>query len=122
MTYKIALVDDDEAVRDSLGELLEAAGYIVTTFSTCSDFLRHLDEESPDALVLDHQLLGMTGLQLAERLKADQRQPPVVMISGNMSEPIRVRAIKAGVRKVLQKPFSERELLEALNAIMHRPD
>ena len=122
MTYKIALVDDDEAVRDSLEELLAAAGYLVTTFSTCSDFLRHLEEESPDALVLDHQMPGMTGVELAEHLKTAQRQPPIVMVSGNMSVQIRVRAMKTGVRQILHKPFSESELLDALDAIMQQPD
>ena len=111
----IGIVDDDHAVRESLRFLLEVAGHLVETFESAADFLRS-ETKHLACLVLDHHMPHMTGLELAERLRADGSAIPILLITGLPSQAIVVRAAELGISRVLAKPFDEEELLSFVNA------
>jgi two-component system response regulator FixJ len=111
----VAIVDDDYAVRDSLRFLLEVIGYAVETFASAADFLqanvRHFA-----CLILDHHMPNITGLELAERLRADGAVIPILLITGSPSPTITGRATELGIT-VLDKPPSEEVLIDFIDAI-----
>jgi len=109
--HLVAIVDDDDAVLDSLRFLLEVAGARVATYHSASDYLADA-EVRPDCLILDQHMPDMTGLELVERLRADGVQLRVMLITGLNSPPLRGQAAALGVTKVLEKPPAEQELLE----------
>lgn len=110
----IFVVDDDEAVRDSLGLLLRSAGHAVQTFAAAEAFLGAYDPDRPGCLVLDVRMPGMTGLDLQARLAADRVPLPIVIISGHGDIQMAVAAVKAGALDFIEKPFDESRLLEAI--------
>ena len=112
-TQKIAVVDDDRAVCDSLQFLLEVMGYVVETFASAAAFLSANLQEI-GRLILDHHMPHMTGLQLAERLRSDGVTLPILLVTGSPSPDIVVRAAQLGIR-VLEKPASEEDLLDFIN-------
>ncbi len=116
MPRTIAIVDDDEAVRDSLAALLGSAGYEVSTFGSSAEFLAVVQTTLPDGILLDHQMRGITGVELAERLGGELLRSKIVMISGNVTDAIRGRAARAGVAAILDKPFSDDALLATIEA------
>ena len=103
---------------DSLAALLTSLGYQVATYSSCLEFLSASPKTMPDGIVLDHQMDGMTGVELLEHLAAKGDQPPIIMISGNLSDAVRERAQRAGVAKILDKPFSESDLIASLKKVI----
>jgi FixJ family two-component response regulator len=109
-TQKVAVVDDDRAVCDSLQFLLEVMGHAVETFVSAEAFLA-ADHCGIDRLILDHHMPQMTGLQLAEKLRADNVTLPILLVTGSLSSQIVARAAQLGIR-VLEKPPSEGDLLE----------
>lgn len=120
MPKAIAIIDDDAAVRDSLAELLSSAGYRVHTYCTGLEFLKAARTTKPDCVIIDHQMPEMTGLELAERLRHAMLQAKLIMISGNLTDTIRTRAIRAGVVAILEKPFSDNVLLATIEAQLGR--
>jgi len=110
----VAIVDDDHAVRDSLRFLLEVVGYSVATFTSAAEFLSG-DEENLACLILDYHMPDMTGLQLAEDLRANGATMPILLITASPSLAIVVRATELGI-KVLKKPTGEGDLLYFINA------
>jgi FixJ family two-component response regulator len=115
---KVAIVDDDAAVRDSLRFLLETIGHSVETFASGGEFLK-ADRERLACLILDHHMPEMTGLELAERLRADGFGMPIVLITGSPSPAIAARAAELGIR-VLAKPVTDEDLMDFISAA--RPD
>lgn len=111
---KIAVVDDDYAVRDSLGYLLEVMGYAVETFGSATEFLG-ADIPSLACLILDHHMPNMTGLELVDRLRADGAAIPILLITGSPAPAILARAAELGI-KVLEKPPGEDDLLDFIGA------
>ncbi len=99
---KVAIVDDDTAVRDSLRFLLEVIGHTVETFASAAEFLK-ADTGNIACLILDQHMPEMTGLELAERLRADGFGIPILLITGSPSPAIAAWAAELGIR-VLQKP------------------
>lgn len=110
----VYLVDDDEAVRDSLTILLESYGIDVRAYESCSDFLAGCEAESNSCLVLDQHLPTMSGLDLLESHAPARLRLPVVMISGRVDPAFRARALAAGALAVLDKPFEDKVLLAAI--------
>jgi len=106
----VGIIDDDNAVRDSLKFLLEVAGHAVEAFASAADFLA-AETQHLACLILDHHMPLMTGLQLVERLRSDGREIPVLLITGSPSPAIVSRAAELGVARVLEKPPSEDEVL-----------
>lgn len=115
----VAVVDDDASVRKALSRLLSTAGYAVETFTSAVDFLGH-SFPPPACVVVDVRMPGMTGLALQHDLAAMYPRLPIVMITGHGSEAIRQRALDAGAVAVLDKPFSDQALLDALTDALAR--
>lgn len=113
-TGTLFVVDDDAAVRTSLARMLRADGWRVDTFESAEDFLAGHEAGQPACLVLDLSLPGLDGLELQQRLAADDRMLPIVFLSGHGDIPMTVRAIKAGATDFLTKPVSAEDLLAAV--------
>src|SRR5215471_7826462 len=101
----VFIVDDDEAVRESLESLIRSGGHIVRSFSSATQFLDHARPEVPSCLVLDVRLPEITGLDLQQRLKALNIGTPIIFITGHGDIPMSVQAMKAGAIEFLTKPF-----------------
>lgn len=109
-TSTIYIVDDDEAVRDSLRWLLEANGYRVKSFSGAEEFLQAYDPDQVGVLIVDVRMPGMSGLELQEVLISRQAPLPIVFITGHGDVPMAVSTMKKGAVDFLEKPFNEAEL------------
>ena len=119
----IYLVDDDEALRDSLAWLLESQGFKVAAFASAEDFLKAWRPEFNGCLLLDVRMPGMTGLELQQHLAERSTGGhiwPIVFITGHGDIPMAVRAIKAGAVEFLAKPFRDDDLLEAIRHALER--
>ena len=116
--HRIAIVDDDLAVRDSLRFLLEIIGHLVETFASAAEFQK-AGPQHLACLILDHHMPEMTGLELVERLRADGSGIPILLITGSPSPVIATRAAELGIR-VLEKPLTEGDLLDFINATRSR--
>ena len=113
----VFVVDDDHRVREALSSLISSAGLRVAVFNSAAEFLESEKPDAPACLVLDLQLPGTSGLELQQQLVTVDA-PPIVFISGHGDIPSSVRAMKAGAIEFLSKPFSEQELMHAIeNAI-----
>jgi two-component system, LuxR family, response regulator FixJ len=110
----VGIVDDDQAVRDSLRFLLEVVGHRVETFASAGEFL---SAEGHDlaCLILDHHMPEMTGLQLAEKLHADGAGIPILLITGSPSAATVARAAQLDIR-VMEKPPDEDAVLAFIEA------
>src|SRR5690554_2210188 len=106
----IFIVDDDEAVRDSLRWLLEANGYRVRSFSGAEEFLSAYESDQVGVLIADVRMPGMSGLELQEELLARQAPLPIVFITGHGDVPMAVSTMKKGAVDFLEKPFNETDL------------
>lgn len=106
----VFIVDDDEAVRDSLRWLLEANGYRVKSFSGAEDFLESYSPDEIGVLIVDVRMPGMSGLELQEELIARNAPLPIVFITGHGDVPMAVSTIKKGAIDFLEKPFNETDL------------
>jgi FixJ family two-component response regulator len=108
----IYLVDDDEAVRDSLSELLKARGHPVKAFATAGSFLAAFDPRMAGCVVLDVRLPDMDGLEVQQRLREAGLDVPVIIITGYGDVPLAVSAMKAGAADFLEKPYRPQDILE----------
>ncbi|HLS22035.1 MAG TPA: response regulator transcription factor [Paenalcaligenes sp.] len=106
----VFIVDDDEAVRDSLRWLLEANGYQVRCFASGEAFLNSYNNEELSVLIVDVRMPGMSGLELQEALIARDSNMPMVFITGHGDVPMAVSTMKKGAVDFLEKPFNEAEL------------
>ncbi|MEO6959330.1 MAG: response regulator transcription factor [Burkholderiaceae bacterium] len=106
----IFIVDDDEAVRDSLRWLLEANGYRVKSFGGAEEFLNAYDPDQIGVLIVDVRMPGMSGLELQEELIARKAPLPIVFITGHGDVPMAVSTMKKGAVDFLEKPFNETDL------------
>jgi FixJ family two-component response regulator len=111
----IAVVDDDQSVRESLPGLLEAYGYVAKAFASAEDFLRSTVGEA-DCLVVDIKMPGMSGPKLRQELKRRGYDVPIIFITAERDEAIRADLSGEDIVACLLKPFSDTDLLEALNA------
>jgi two-component system, LuxR family, response regulator TtrR len=108
----VFIVDDDEAVRDSLSWLLEANGYRVRAYPSGESFLQDYDPSQVGVLIADVRMPGMSGLELQEQLLARQAPLPIVFITGHGDVPMVVSTMKKGAVDFLEKPFNESDLRE----------
>jgi FixJ family two-component response regulator len=111
----VVIIDDDEALRDSLRWLLESVHLRAEFFANPQDFLRTFDPNRPGCLVLDVRMPGMSGLELLDRLSAAKVQVPVIMLTAHADVPMAVRAMKSGAIDFLTKPYSGQELLDRIH-------
>ena len=125
MTYgpedgKVFVVDDDAAVRKSLGRLLSLAGRDVEMLASAEEFLQAAPHDGAACLVLDVRMPGLTGPELQKRLARDGREVPIVFITGHGDIPMGIKAMKEGAIDFLPKPFEERDLLSAVDRALDR--
>lgn len=114
MKHKIYLVDDDDAVRHALGYFLKGQGYTIELFDSAESFLAQYHEPDASVLVLDLRMGGMSGLELQEKLKELNINCQIVFITGHGDIQLSVMAMKAGAISFLEKPFSNQDLLSAI--------
>jgi FixJ family two-component response regulator len=106
----VYVVDDDEAVRDSLQWLLEGASYKVQTFDSAERFLAGFDARAIACLVLDVRMPGMSGLELQEELINRKVELPIIFITGHGDVPMAVSTMKKGAADFIEKPFDQAKL------------
>ena len=112
---KVLIVDDDEAIHDSLHMLMSSVGLESACYASAQEFLTDYDPDLPGCLVLDVRMPGMSGIDLQERLVAMQSILPIVFITGHGEVTMAVHAMRAGAVDFLQKPFSEQALLDRIH-------
>ena len=110
----VAVIDDDDAVRDSLGALLEAEGYDVDTYPSGPAFLAALPDTLPACALVDVRMPEMDGLELQRRLADAAPSLPVIIVTGHGDIAMAVRAIKAGAVDFVEKPFPDRTILDGI--------
>jgi FixJ family two-component response regulator len=116
----VVVIDDDEEVRETLGDLLQSVGIQAELFGSIQDFLAGSHLDRPGCLVLDVRLPGRSGLEFQEDLVKANVHLPVVFISGHADVPMSVRAMKAGAIEFLTKPVRHQELLDAIQTAIGR--
>ena len=114
LTATVHVVDDDEAIRDSLRFMLESEGLAVRTYESAAALLG-ADLPPAGCVLTDFQMPGMDGLELQARLAARDIHLPVIVMTAHGDVPVAVRAMKAGAVDFLEKPFGDRQLLDAVN-------
>jgi FixJ family two-component response regulator len=111
----VLIVDDDDAVRDSLGFLMKSIGIESRGFASAIDFLEFYDEKVAGCLVLDIRMPGMSGLELQDRLNEMNAILPIIFITGHGDVPMAVEALKKGAVDFIQKPFRDQDLIDRIN-------
>jgi two-component system, LuxR family, response regulator FixJ len=111
----IFVVDDQEAVREALGEMLRTFGYQVETYPSADAFLATAEGPRAGCIVADVRMPGMDGIELVRELARRGIPLPVVLISGHADVPMAVAAIKAGAADFIEKPLDDQHLLSAIN-------
>lgn len=114
----ISVVDDDESVRESLPDLLKEFGFDAQAFSSAEDFLASDWVNRTNCLILDVAMPGMTGPDLQRELTRRRQEIPIVFITAHRDEAVRPRLLAEGAVECLFKPFTEADLLEALNTAL----
>jgi FixJ family two-component response regulator len=116
----VFIVDDDEAVLDSIAELVSSVGLRAATFRSAQQFLDTFDRERPGCLVLDVRMAQMSGPALQEELNARGARIPIVFISGHGDIPVAIKTIKDGAVDFVQKPYRDQQLLDSINEALRR--
>ena len=114
----ISVVDDDESVRESLPDLLKEFGFDAQAFSSAEDFLKSDWVSQTNCLILDVAMPGMTGPDLQRELTLRCHEIPIVFITAHRDEHVRPRLLAQGAVECLFKPFTETDLLAALNTAL----
>ncbi|HEY9216902.1 MAG TPA: response regulator FixJ [Phenylobacterium sp.] len=112
------VIDDDEAMRQSLHFLLDSAGLEAKTYASAIQFLEAGEPVSAGCIVTDVRMPDMNGLELVRKLNERKASPPVIMITGHGDVPLAVEAMKAGVLDFLEKPFDDDALLASIRAAL----
>jgi len=113
----VAIVDDDQSIREATSNLLQSAGFLTATFADAESFLTS-SEPRAACLVADMRMPGMSGLQLHQHLIASGASIPTVLITAYPSDATRLRAREAGIVCCLAKPFAPDELLECVRGAL----
>src|SRR6201990_940021 len=110
----VLIIDDDAAIRESLGRLLPSAGIETRLFASISDFLKADRPEGPTCLVLDVRLPGQSGIDFQRELNVSGIQIPIIFVTGYGDIPMSVQAMKRGAIEFLTKPFRDQDLIDAI--------
>jgi FixJ family two-component response regulator len=119
-TPTVFIVDDDDAVRESIRGLLKSVDLSSEGFAAPDEFLRSKRSEGPSCLVLDVRLPGMSGLDFQHKLTEAGVQIPIIFITGHGDIPMTVKAMKSGAVEFLTKPFRDQDLLDAIQRALER--
>ncbi|HTV15351.1 MAG TPA: response regulator [Acidobacteriaceae bacterium] len=115
----VSIVDDDESVRESLPDLVRELGFTAQAFASAREFLDSESVSDTECLILDIMMPGMSGPELQDELGRRSRHIPIVFITAQMSETLRAQMLAKGAVGCLIKPFSDTDLLDALNSVFH---
>jgi FixJ family two-component response regulator len=118
----LCIVDDDEAVRRSLGLLLLSRGHAVQAFASGEAFLAGADLQRPGCVVLDLRMEGMSGLQVFDALRAQDSPLVVIFLSGHGDIPMAVEAVQNGAFGWLEKPCNDERLLESIAKALQKAE
>ena len=116
----VFVVDDDASIRRALARLLKSVGLAVELYAGAQEFLEACDPDRPGCLLLDVRMPGTGGLELQQILASRGIEWPIVFITGHGDVPMSVRAMKAGAVDFLPKPFSDQDLLDAVQRALGR--
>ena len=116
----VYVVEDDEAVRDSLELLLKSDGKAVETYPSATDFLGDYSEEMAGCIVLDIRMPGMDGMELQKKLNTRHSLLPIIFVTGHGDVPLAVDAMKEGAVDFIQKPYREEALLEKIESALEQ--
>ncbi|MBW7929934.1 MAG: response regulator transcription factor [Gammaproteobacteria bacterium] len=127
MEPQVFVIDDDQAVRDSLGLLLRSMGQKARLFESAQAFLDEYDGSMAGCLVLDIRMPGMSGMELQQKLRTIDCTMPIIFVTGHGDVPMAVEAMHHGAFDFIQKPFRDQELLDRINQALawdeeHRSD
>jgi FixJ family two-component response regulator len=119
MEPNVFVIDDDQAVRESLALLLKSMGQKARLFDSAQAFLDQYDPDMNGCIVLDIRMPGMSGVELQQRLKAMRCTIPVIFVTGHGDVPMAVEAMHQGAYDFIQKPFRDQELLDRINQALN---
>lgn len=119
-TATVYVVDDDDAVRDSLQALLESRGFTVEAYDSAEAFLAADRAGRASCALVDLRMTGMDGIALLERLRADGDRLPILLITGHGDVPVAVRAMKAGAADFIEKPYSNETLVASIARVIEK--
>src|SRR5436309_11394177 len=119
-TATVFVIDDDEAVRKSLGRLLGAADYRIELFKSASEFLSRSTHPGPSCVVVDVRMPELNGIDFQKALLKGGREEQLVFITGHGDIPMCAKAMKAGAVDFLPKPFKPKQLLESVERALTR--
>ncbi len=117
-TKLVAIVDDDDSMRNALDGLLKAVGFPAQSFASAEEFLESGQQHQTSCLIADIRMPGMSGLELQAHLNAERCKIPIIFITAHGDEKMRIQALRAGAVEFLSKPFDEEILLESVRAAM----
>jgi len=118
MSRNVYVIDDDEAMRDSLNFLLDSFGFVATLFETAQPFLDALPTLAFGCVVSDVRMPGIDGIELLKRLKALRSTFPIVVMTGHGDVPLAVEAMKLGAMDFLEKPFEDERLIAMIESAL----
>jgi RNA polymerase sigma factor (sigma-70 family) len=113
-TPQIFIVEDDDAVRESLQLVLESLGHTVSAFASAGAFLEQFNSDLAGCLVLDIRMPGMNGMELQRKLNDSNSMLPIIFVTGHGDVPMAVEAMQQGAFDFIQKPYREQQLLEKI--------
>ena len=117
-TKLVAIVDDDDSMRDALQGLLKAVGLSAQAFASAEEFLRSGQHRQTACLITDIRMPGMSGLELQAQLNAEHCRIPTIFITAHGDAQMRMQALRAGAVEFLAKPFDDEALLETVRAAL----
>jgi two-component system response regulator FixJ len=117
---KVYVIDDDEAMRESLNFLLDSAGFEVSLFESAVSFLQALPKLEFGCIVSDVRMPGLDGIELLKRVKADHSSFPVLIMTGHGDVPLAVEAMKLGAVDFLEKPFEDDRLIAMIETALRQ--
>jgi FixJ family two-component response regulator len=114
----VSVVDDDEAVRVSIGALVRSLGRVAHTFASAADFLNSAEAQDTDCLIADIQMPGMTGIELQQALATAGRKVPIIFITAFPDNHIREQVMAAGAVCLLSKPCDGDTLVNSIESVL----
>jgi len=122
MKTRVLLIEDDENITELVRYNLERAEYLVDTSADGEEGLAKANEETPDIVLLDWMLPNLSGLEICRRLRrnSDTANVPIIMLTARAEEPDRIRGLETGADDYITKPFSPKELMARMQAVLRR--
>jgi FixJ family two-component response regulator len=117
-TTMVAIVDDDELIRNALRGLMKASGFQALAFASGEEFLNSGEQERTACLIADIRMPGMSGLELQSKLNKDHHKIPIIFITAQGDEKMRMQALRSGAVKFLTKPLDNGVLLDSVRTAL----